>query len=250
MELFLHSWNREHHTFSFFEQLILLSLGIHAAIALVSGLLLGALIKLLATPPITYMSPDIFGQFEFRKGDVVVCAPVKSGTYWSMQQVYQVLSKGDTSYDHIHDHTAWLEWKNFPEETVSSRIDRINAIDWSQTVGTRIFKVPRTVVMRTREWKRRTKQHFILTLWRVLQTHMHPSPGPLPLDPSVKYVITIRNPLDLIPSAMHFIEGHQDEFFKAMNMGQGPKVFPLDRRCFVKWLSFFRPTNSAPPTTL
>lgn len=135
------------------------------------------------------MNPSLFASLEIKEGDVFVTCPPKSGTHWSMQMVYQLLSGGDTSYSDIYDVVPWVEWVDYPGQSDDERCAKFEKFE--SLSGHRVFK-----------------------------SHMPLAPGPLPINDKAKYVVMIRNPFDAYSSMVPFIASHRDEFFDAWGLGK------------------------------
>ena len=56
-------------------------------------------------------------KIKWRKGDVVVNCPPKSGTHWGMFLTHLIRNQLDTSFDCLYDVVPWLEFRYFKEQT-------------------------------------------------------------------------------------------------------------------------------------
>lgn len=99
--------------------------------------------------------------------DVFVCTYSKSGTYWMLQLVTQIASRGAAEFEHIHDVVPWPE-----------------------------IHLPGIVNLRTPTWEASQ------TGMRAIKTHAE-APF-VPYGPEAKYVVVLRDPKDVLISAYYF----------------------------------------------
>jgi len=139
-------------------------------------------------PP--YFDPSHLPTFEFKSGDIIISSGAKSGLHWTKHQVSQLLAEAPEPNPQIGDLVPWLDWRMNPTDTNEERTRVLNEFDWSKTKGRRIFC-----------------------------THTPFGPDfPIPFREDVKYIVSGRNPFDLVISAHHFIQDHNDEFFDAWGL--------------------------------
>lgn len=137
--------------------------------------------------PLTHIDPSVLFHPDLNLGnvegvqDVCIVAPPKSGTNWVMNVAWQLVSGASMNFECIYEKAPWLEFRSFKEQTNDERVKTIN-----ETPATNGFR-----------------------LWK---THM-PSP-PLPFRKNVKYVVVIRNPIDVNASWFPFSRNHNPEFLK------------------------------------
>lgn len=135
-----------------------------------------------------YMDPSVLGVFPFKEGDIVVTVPVKCGTNWTMFLVYSILTGGDISFTDLYERVPWIEFKFNQTQSIEDRIKFLEGVNYN------------------------TKNH------RTFKSHIPITPGPLPFLPQVQYVVTCRNPYDMLLSLAPFFKSHTDEFFEAWGM--------------------------------
>ena len=140
-----------------------------------------------AGPP--WIDPTIQQKMQWRDGDVVISVPGKSGTTWTMNIVYQLITGGTMDFDDIYRVVPWMEFLNRPGQPIQEVLDRIEAM-------------PKNVR-------------------RAFKTHSAPPGVPFIKQgsgPDVKYVVVFRNPEEAAVSFRPFIANHTDEWFKLWEM--------------------------------
>lgn len=140
-----------------------------------------------------FLDNSIFENFTFHDGDIVLLSPPKCGAHWCMMIVYSILSKGNTKFSNIHDVIPWMEFVEYPGQSVQSRCERVLS-KLSEN------KLPK----------------------RVLESHTSIFPGPVPFQEKVLYVITARCPFDMVVSLYHHVMSSSDDFLSAWGLdGEG-----------------------------
>lgn len=140
-----------------------------------------------AGPP--WIQPAIQQKITWRDGDVVISVPAKSGTTWTMNIVYQLLTGGTADFRDIYEEVPWIEFIGRPGQPHQEVLDRLAAMP---AASRRAFKT-------------------------------HSAPPVVPFlesgsDRSVKYVVVFRNPEEALVSFRPFIEKHSDEWFDLWGM--------------------------------
>jgi hypothetical protein len=135
-------------------------------------------------PP--FIDPSMQAHVAWRDDDIVISVPAKSGTTWTMNIVYQLLTGGDADFTDIYGEVPWIELVTRPGMPREEMLDRIE-------------RMPRT---RPRAFK------------------THGEPGVLPYlaadaSPRVRYVVVMRNPEEALVSMKPFMEQHTDELLAA-----------------------------------
>jgi hypothetical protein len=154
-----------------------------------------------------------------RDGDVCVCVGPKSGTTWLMNIVHQIRTLGDPEefLKHNTHTTPWIDFLRFPGESSTQAIEALMQLD-----GITNPKYP----------------------FRVFKSHYKPLKDGVPfakafeteevvpvrLNPKVKYIVCMRNGLDVLQSFYPFLANHRQEF-KDM-WGGFPPSFPNFEACF------------------
>ncbi len=134
--------------------------------------------------PPPWIDPAMQQQLAWRDRDIVISVPIKSGTTWMMNIVYQLLQGGDPNFEDIYAEVPWIEFVTHPGMTVQDLQDRIEAM-------------PRDVP-------------------RAFKTHAAPPTVPYLApggDTDVRYIVVCRNPEEALVSVKPFIEKHTDELF-------------------------------------
>jgi aryl sulfotransferase len=127
-----------------------------------------------------YFSTDIFRNFAWQAGDVVVSSGVKQGTTWTLNIVHQLRTGGDDSFDSLSDQCPFLEFVEYPGQPVQERLAYWQA------------------------------QIFHQQPFRVFKTHI--PPPVLPMNPEVKYIVPVRNGKDSLASLYFFINNFTPEW--------------------------------------
>jgi hypothetical protein len=125
---------------------------------------------------------------KWRKGDIVVSVPAKSGTTWTMNIVHQLRSGGDPEVRDIYEQVHWLEFWEHPTQSPQELWHRWDA---QPTWYPRAFK-------------------------------SHTPPPLLPYQSEVKYVVVVRDPRDAMTSALPFFRSHREEWKEAFGIKYPP----------------------------
>lgn len=136
-----------------------------------------------AGPP--WIQPAIQQQIKWRDGDIVISVPGKSGTTWTMNIVYQLLTGGTADFRDIYEEVPWIEFLVHPEQTFQDVLERVEAMPMERR--------------------------------RAFKTHSAPPAVPFISDGSgqdVKYIVVFRNPEEALVSFRPFIDQHTDEWFE------------------------------------
>ncbi len=116
-----------------------------------------------AGPP--WIQPTIQQKIKWRDGDVVISVPAKSGTTWTMNIVYQLITGGTSDFRDIYEEVPWIEFVSHPGQSHQEIIDRVDAMPESRR--------------------------------RAFKTHSAPPDVPFVkagTEKDVKYVVVFRNP--------------------------------------------------------
>jgi aryl sulfotransferase len=141
-------------------------------------------------PP--WLNPEVQTGVAARDGDIWICSPIKSGTNWMMNIVYQLLSRGDPDFDSIYRVVPWPELVERPGQPAAEIHGRIAAMP----AGVR----------------------------RAFKTHSPPAALPYVKagqGKDVRYVVVFRNPEEALVSAKVFFEMHTQAFY---DLWQVPKA--------------------------
>jgi len=122
----------------------------------------------------------IHSGMRWRKGDIVVSVPGKSGTTWAMNIVHQLRSGGDPDVRDIYEQVPWLQFWEYPTQPAEELFRRWDA---APTWFPRAFK-------------------------------SHASPPQLPYIPDVKYVVVVRDPRDAMVSFFPFLHELREDFLR------------------------------------
>lgn len=142
-----------------------------------------------AGPP--WIQPAIQQQIQWRDGDIVISVPPKSGTTWTMNIVYQLLSGGTDDFQDIYAEVPWIEFLGRPGQPFQEVLDRVEAMPSGRR--------------------------------RAFKTHSAPPQVPFheqATGKDVKYIVVFRNPNEALVSFRPFIGQHRDEWF---DLWQVPK---------------------------
>ena len=141
-------------------------------------------------PP--WIEPLIQQKIKWRDGDIVISVPAKSGTTWTMNIVYQLLTGGTADFRDIYEEVPWIEFLGHPGQSHQDVIDRVDAMP--------------------------------ITRRRAFKTHSAPPQIPFVKPGSgrdVKYIVVFRNPEEALVSFKPFLEQHADEWFDLWQMPRG-----------------------------
>jgi aryl sulfotransferase len=135
--------------------------------------------------PPPWIRPEMQELIEWRDQDIVISVPVKSGTTWTMNIVYQLLNGGDPDFEDIYAEVPWIELVKKPGQPPQEMLDRIAAMPPGRP--------------------------------RAFKTHSAPPDVPY-LEPSadrtIRYVVVARNPEEALVSARPFLEDHTEAWFE------------------------------------
>ncbi|MCK5923690.1 MAG: sulfotransferase domain-containing protein, partial [Methylococcales bacterium] len=129
--------------------------------------------------------------------DVFVCTYSKSGTYWMLQIVSQIASKGSAEFDHIHDIVPWPESPFFG-------IVSLKAQTW-QSAPTQL---------------------------RAIKSHAE-APF-IPYNTAAKYLVVMRDPKDVLISAFYFADSIMPGL-KSIGMPKWIDTFLIGETPFGAW---------------
>eukprot|EP00211_Chloroparvula_japonica_P017142 CAMPEP_0119148226 /NCGR_PEP_ID=MMETSP1310-20130426/41517_1 /TAXON_ID=464262 /ORGANISM="Genus nov. species nov., Strain RCC2339" /LENGTH=303 /DNA_ID=CAMNT_0007140251 /DNA_START=119 /DNA_END=1030 /DNA_ORIENTATION=- len=144
-----------------------------------------------------WLNLEIQTKVTYRPGDVVVSVPIKSGTTWTMNIVYQVHNKGTEEFADLYSEVPWLEARASPGMTTEQSVA---AIDTMAKDKPRAFKT-------------------------------HSPPPLLPLhdaESGVKYVVVARHPAEVAASAHPFFKAHRKEFVESYGFPAAAFNAPFD----------------------
>ncbi len=115
----------------------------------------------------------------YRKGDILISVPAKSGTTWSMNIVHQLRSAGDPDLRDIYQQVPWLELWDSPSRTLQQVLERYAA----------------------------------LPTWfpRAFKTHAAIGQEFLEYSPDRKFLVVMRNPFDAAASMVPFFNAINQE---------------------------------------
>lgn len=133
-------------------------------------------------PP--WIHPEIQQQIKWRDGDIVISVPPKSGTTWTMNIVYQLLTGGSSDFQDIYAEVPWIEFLNYPGQAIEEVVDRIEAMPLDRR--------------------------------RAFKTHSAPPLVPFlneESDRKIKYIVVFRNPEEALVSFRPFLQQHTDQWF-------------------------------------
>lgn len=133
---------------------------------------------------IPWIRPEIQQDIAWRDGDIVISVPAKSGTTWTMNIVYQLLTGGTADFAGIYEEVPWIEFLESPSYTPGDVHARLAAMPHDRP---RAFKT-------------------------------HSAPPDLPFIRSgvgkkLKYLVIARNPEEALVSFKPFLEQHSDAWY-------------------------------------
>ncbi len=79
-----------------------------------------------AGPP--WIQPEIQEKIDWRDGDIVISVPIKSGTTWTMNIVYQLLVGGDAEFRDVYEEVPWIEFLAYPGQPHGHVVERVDAM--------------------------------------------------------------------------------------------------------------------------
>jgi len=112
-----------------------------------------------------------------RQGDVVISSGIKSGTTFTRALVQQIIAKGVDDFTDLTDEVPFIQFYHHPYETDAAKLRHFEALTWSR----------RPV--------------------RAIATHDRT----LPLDPTLKYIVTFRSPHEVHDSYRAFFNSMHDD---------------------------------------
>lgn len=146
-------------------------------------------------PP--WIQPEIQQRIAWRDGDVVISVPAKSGTTWTMNIVFQLLTGGTADFRDVYEEVPWIEFVGSPDRPIEDVVAQIDAMP---TDRRRAFKT-------------------------------HSAPPQLPFVASgsgkdIKYIVVFRNPEEALVSFWPFMAKHSDAWIDIWGMPEGALKFP------------------------
>ena len=82
--------------------------------------------------PPSWIDPEMQQQITWRDKDIVISVPVKSGTTWTMNIVYQLLNGGTADFKDIYAEVPWIEVLTRPGMPVQELLDRVERMSDSR----------------------------------------------------------------------------------------------------------------------
>jgi hypothetical protein len=155
------------------------------------GFRLYHIVKGAPIPP--YIVPDAWRNDSnwLKKGDVVVSAMIKGGTTWAMATVHAIRQRGKSlGEENLLDVMPWVDFVRYPGESTEERIA--------------FFK--------------RSQSNFSFGVYK---SHLHPPF--IRLREDVKYIVGVRNLMDVAASLRSFMSSHTEQF-RSMWGGYPPIV--------------------------
>lgn len=145
--------------------------------------------------PPPWINPAMQANIVWRNGDIVIAVPPKSGTTWTMNIVYQLLTGGHADFADIYAEVPWLEFVTRPGMPVAELLTRLERMP-----GTRP---------------------------RAFKTHSAPPTLPYQALPSgVRYVVVMRDPEEALASMRPFMAQHRDALLNAWGIPRAAIGFP------------------------
>ncbi|MEX0943290.1 MAG: sulfotransferase domain-containing protein [Pseudomonadales bacterium] len=132
-----------------------------------------------------WIDPAMQQRIEWRDRDIVISVPIKSGTTWTMNIVYQLLTGGDPDFKDIYAEVPWIEFVQRPGQPVSELLERLDAMPENRPRAFKTHSPPPIV------------------------PYIKPGDGK-----DVRYIVVGRNPDEALVSAKPFFEKHTDAFFE------------------------------------
>jgi len=133
---------------------------------------------------IPWIRPEIQQDIAWRDGDIVISVPAKSGTTWTMNIVYQLLTGGTQDFTGVYDEVPWIEFLESPTYTPDDVHARLAAMPHDRP--------------------------------RAFKTHSAPPDVPFLKKGSgkdLKYLVIARNPEEALVSFKPFLEQHSDAWY-------------------------------------
>ena len=139
--------------------------------------------------PPPWINPAMQQQVVWRDRDIVISVPIKSGTTWMMNIVYQLLRGGDPDFEDIYAEVPWIEFMTHPGMTVQDLQDRIEAMPRDKPRAFKTHAAPPTVPYLQSSGKT-----------------------------NVRYIVVCRTPEEALVSVKPFLEKHTDALFALWQM--------------------------------
>lgn len=114
-----------------------------------------------------------------KSNDIIISVGIKSGTTWMMSTLHAIRTRGSVDYDSILDVVPWVDFVRYPGETLEERIKFFN----------------------------RSQSKYEYALYK-----SHSSPQDIKIRNDVKYIIGVRNLIDVCASLKTFLNDHTIEF--------------------------------------
>ncbi|MEX2488741.1 MAG: sulfotransferase domain-containing protein [Pseudomonadales bacterium] len=131
-----------------------------------------------------WINPEMQQLIEWRDQDIVISVPIKSGTTWMMNIVYQLLTGGNTDFTDIYAEVPWIEFVQRPGQPVDELLERLDAMPTDRPRAFKTHSAPPVV------------------------PYIKPGEGK-----NVRYIVVARNPEEALVSAKPFFEKHTDAFY-------------------------------------
>jgi hypothetical protein len=148
----------------------------------------------------------------YRKGDVIISVPGKSGTTWTMNIVHQLRTGGDPTVRDIYEEVPWLEFWEKPTQSTKQLIAKFDAMPKDQM---RAFKTHSAIGQNSNDY-----------------------------NPELKYVVVMRNPADSAASFVPFLAAHTKAFVE--DFWHAGAMMPKFSNADQAWKSpFMRSGNSS-----
>ena len=91
-------------------------------------------------PP--WINPAMQQHIAWRNKDIVIAVPPKSGTTWTMNIVYQLLSGGDPDFFDIYAEVPWIEFVTRPGMPVAELLARLERMDAARPRAVKTHSTP------------------------------------------------------------------------------------------------------------
>lgn len=138
-----------------------------------------------------WINPEIQQLIEWRDKDIVISVPIKSGTTWMMNIVYQLLTGGDGDFADIYAEVPWIEFVQRPGQPFDELLGRLAAMPTDRPRAFKTHSAPPMV------------------------PYIKPGEGA-----EVRYIVVARNPEEALVSMKPFIEKHTDAFYDLWGMSK------------------------------
>lgn len=134
-----------------------------------------------------FIDPSFQKFLKYRKDDVIISVPAKSGTTWMMNIVHQLRSGGDPNMRDLYEEVPWLEMYEDPDQTPEELLKR-----WD---------------------------NFPFSFRRAFKTHA--APPIIPYNQHAKYIVVFRDTKDAIASMYPFLHKHTDDMLQTFGLPIG-----------------------------